>query len=59
MTKSTKKYSRDEVEKNPRTLYIFTDNTDRTSKGAAYGEGWYKEKYGEGGYGSKNNPTTA
>ena len=43
----------------PTTLYIFTDNTDRTSGGTAYGEGWYKEKYGEGGYGSDRNPTSA
>jgi hypothetical protein len=40
-------------------LYIFTDNTDRTSGGKQYGDGWYKDKYGEGGFGSENNPTTA
>lgn len=52
-------YTRQSVQNNPNTLYIFTDNTDRTSGGQQYGEGWYKEKYGDGGFGSYNNPTTA
>lgn len=56
---STKYYTRQDVANDPTTLYIFTDNTDRTSGGQSYGEGWYKEKYGEGGYGSDRNPTSA
>ena len=52
-------YTRQSVQNDPNTLYIFTDNTDRTSGGQPYGDGWYKEKYGEGGYGSDRNPTTA
>ena len=56
---STKYYTRQDVANDPTTLYIFTDNTDRTSGGTAYGEGWYKEKYGEGGFGSTINPTSA
>lgn len=59
ISNATKKYSREEVEDNPRTLYIFTDNTDRTSGGNLYGDSWYKEKYGAGGYGTDKNPTTA
>lgn len=52
-------YNRHTAEANPRTLYIFTDNLDRTSGGSEYGNSWYKEKYGKGGFGSYNNPTTA
>ena len=57
--KSSEKYSRESVKNDPTSLYIFTDNTDRTSGGALYGDGWYKDKYGEGGYGSNKNPTSA
>ena len=57
--KSSEKYSRESVKNDPDSLYIFTDNTDRTSGGALYGDGWYKDKYGEGGYGSSKNPTSA
>lgn len=56
-------YSRQLVEDDPRTLYIFTDNTERTSHGKPVGEGWYKDKYQtegvELGYGTDRNPTTA
>lgn len=52
-------WSREEVESNPNILYIFTDNTDRTSGGEEINDGWYVEKYGKGGYGSSKNPTSA
>lgn len=53
------RWTRDEVENDPRTLYIFTDNTDRTSGGEEIDDGWYAEKYGKGGFGTVNNPTSA
>lgn len=53
------RWTRDEVENDTRTLYIFTDNTDRTSGGEEIGDGWYAEKYGKGGFGTVNNPTSA
>ena len=53
------RWTRDEVENDPKTLYIFTDNTDRTSGGEEIGDGWYAEKYGKGGFGTVNNPTSA
>lgn len=53
------RWTRDEVENDPRTLYIFPDNTDRTSGGEEIGDGWYAEKYGKGGFGTVNNPTSA
>lgn len=53
------KWTRNEVENDPRTLYIFTDNTDRTSGGEEISDGWYAEKYGKGGFGTVNNPTSA
>lgn len=53
------RWTRNEVENDPRTLYIFTDNTDRTSGGEEIGDGWYAEKYGKGGFGTVNNPTSA
>lgn len=53
------RWTRDEVENDPRTLYIFTDNTDRTSGGEEINDGWYAEKYGKGGFGTINNPTSA
>jgi hypothetical protein len=59
ISRATTNYNRRTVESNPRTLYIFTDNTDRTSGGAQINDGWYKDKYGNGGYGSNKNPTTA
>lgn len=56
---SRESYSRASAQGNKDVLYIFTDNTDRTSGGTQYGESWYKQEYGEGGYGSSNNPTSA
>ncbi len=52
-------FTREDAINHPNLLYIFTDNTDRTSGGQEYGEGWYKDKYGTGGFGSRRNPTTA
>lgn len=52
-------WSRSEVEEDKNTLYIFTDNTDRTSGGIEINDGWYAEKYGKGGYGTDRNPTSA
>ena len=52
-------YNRKDAAKDNKTLYIFTDNTDRTSGGKVISDGWYKTKYGNGGFGSENNPTTA
>lgn len=59
ITRSITSYNRQSALQNPRTLYIFTDNTDRTSGGTQINDGWYKDKYGNGGYGSDRNPTTA
>lgn len=53
------RWTREEVENDPHTLYIFTDNTDRTSGGVEINDGWYAEKYGKGGFGTVNNPTSA
>ena len=55
-------YTRELVTNNPRTLYIFTDNTDRTSFGNQIESGWYYEKYHTGypiGWGTDRNPTSA
>ena len=42
-------WSRQEVTNNPKTLYLFTDNTDRDSgKGLIPNDSWYSKKYGEG-----------
>nr|DAO36323.1 MAG TPA: ATP dependent DNA helicase [Bacteriophage sp.] len=59
ITRAITNYNRQSALANPRTLYIFTDNTDRTSGGVQINDGWYKDKYGNGGYGSDRNPTTA
>ena len=56
---STEFYNRESVRKDKDTLYIFTDNTERTSGGTRFGQGWYRTKYGSGGYGSSSNPTSA
>ena len=53
-------YSRKSVGADKNTLYIFTDNTDRTSGSTENVGGWYAEKYGDGlSFGTVNNPTTA
>lgn len=59
--RSVELYNRGKVSRDTKSLYIFTDNWDRTSGGERYDENsWYNQKYGEnGGYGSTNNPTTA
>lgn len=57
---SPEKYNRALALKNPRTLFVFTDNTDRTSGKTANVGGWYAEKYGKNlSFGTINNPTTA
>ena len=56
---STEFYNRQSVRQDKDTLYIFTDNTERTSGGTRFGQGWYRTKYGSGGYGSDKNPTSA
>ena len=56
---STEFYNRESVRKDKDTLYIFTDNAERTSGGTRFGQGWYRTKYGSGGYGSSSNPTSA
>lgn len=38
--------TRKQVKETPDVLYIFTDNTDRTSGKNKITDGWYKEKYG-------------
>lgn len=62
------KYNRRSVESNQDVLYVFTDNTDRTSslptdpKANKYAEDSdYNLRYGNpnGTYGTNNNPTTA
>lgn len=54
------KWSRESVAQDQDSLYIFTDNTDRTSGGmATEKESWYTKKYGKSEYGSLHNPTTA
>ena len=64
--KSKQRYSRTVARNNPRTLYIFTDNTDRTSYDkSAIGRkpsetyGWYYKKYGRDEHGTDRNSTTA
>lgn len=39
--------TRNIVKSNSDTLYIFTDNTDRSSGRTEITSGWYKEKYGK------------
>lgn len=64
--KAKQRYSRTVARNNPRTLYIFTDNTDRTSYDkSAIGRkpsetnGWYYKKYGRDEHGTDRNSTTA
>ena len=59
ITESEKFYNRADVMDDPDYLYIFTDNTDRTSGGEEIDDGWYAKKYGKGGYGTVKNPTSA
>ena len=59
ITESDKFYNRTDVMDDPDYLYIFTDNTDRTSGGEEIDDGWYAKKYGKGGYGTVKNPTSA
>lgn len=59
ITESEKFYNRTDVMDDPDYLYIFTDNTDRTSGGEEINDGWYAKKYGKGGYGTVRNPTSA
>ena len=47
--KAARFYNREDVEKDDKTLYIFTDNTDRDSGGGLIDENsWYAKKYGTG-----------
>jgi hypothetical protein len=49
ISKSKVNYTRESVKNNPKTLYIFTDNTDRDSgSGLIPKDSWYSKKYGEG-----------
>ena len=58
--KASTPYNRKKVGADTETLYIFTDNTDRTSGSTANVTGWYADKYGKGlSFGTVNNPTTA
>ena len=42
-------WSRQEAKNNPKTLYVFTDNTDRNSgSGVIPADSWYSKKYGVG-----------
>lgn len=46
---STEYYTRDKVEKDSQSLYIFTDNTDRDSgSGIIDDNSWYSQRYGIG-----------
>lgn len=47
--RAEKFYNRSEVENDAKTMYIFTDNTDRDSgKGDIPDDSWYANKYGSG-----------
>ena len=49
ISKADKFYNRKEVEEDTKTMYIFTDNTDRDSgKGNIPDDSWYAMKYGSG-----------
>lgn len=42
-------YYRSTADNNPRSLYVFTDNTDRTSgSGEISDDSWYAQRYGKG-----------
>ena len=49
IVRAEKFYNRDEVVNDTKSMYIFTDNTDRDSgKGEIPEESWYSMKYGSG-----------
>lgn len=49
VVRADKFYNRNEVENDVKTMYIFTDNTDRDSgKGDIPDDSWYAKKYGSG-----------
>jgi hypothetical protein len=65
---TSKKYSRNSLDNDSSSMYLFTDNAERTSRPNATSpniiEGWYAEKYKDKTdkplhYGSKSNPTSA
>jgi hypothetical protein len=65
---TSEKYSRASLDNDPESMYLFTDNAERTSRPNADSpnitEGWYAEKYkGKTNkplhYGSTSNPTSA
>ena len=49
IVRSEKLYTREDVEKDPTSMYIFTDNTDRDSgKTEIPEDSWYSKEYGPG-----------
>ena len=65
---TNKRYSRKSLDADPDSMYLFTDNAERTSRPTASSpnitEGWYAEKYKDKTnkplhYGSTSNPTSA
>lgn len=65
---TNKKYSRNSLDNDSSSMYLFTDNAERTSRPTASSpnitEGWYAEKYKDKTskplhYGSTSNPTSA
>ena len=65
---SNEKYSRESLDNDPDSMYLFTDNAERTSRPTASSpnitEGWYAEKYKDKTnkplhFGSPSNPTSA
>ena len=65
---TNKKYSRNSLDNDSSSMYLFTDNAERTSRPNATSsnitEGWYAEKYKDKTdkplhYGSESNPTSA
>lgn len=65
---TNEKYSRNSLDNDSSSMYLFTDNAERTSRPNATSpnitEGWYAEKYKDKTdkplhYGSESNPTSA
>jgi len=65
---TNEKYSRNSLDNDSSSMYLFTDNAERTSRPTASSpnitEGWYAEKYKDKTnkplhYGSTSNPTSA